>query len=151
MDLTQFKINALYLSSVDDDKFSDVDVATLKEMMEYAKARSKSKIPCPHEKIIFMWHKLMPEYPKIRSWEPGSVNYKNMSVRWGKIMSENKFEDEKSGLAYLMGAFKRVRESDYLSGRIEWMGVKKPKDLGWIIQPSKWQNFINGVYHNEKK
>lgn len=151
MDLMQFKLNAYNFSSMDDDKFSDVDVATLKEMFEYAKSRSKSKFPCPHEKIINMWHKLMPEHPKVRSWEPGSVNYKNLSVRWSKIMAENKFEDELHGLAYFAGAFKRIRESDYLSGRVEWMGVKKPKDLGWIIQPSKWQNFMNGVYHNEKK
>ena len=94
----------------------------------------KSKIsPCPHEKIIDMYHKLLPELQGVNKklWK-GSKRERDLSDRWKQNEEFRKGE-------FWDWFFKNVRTSSHHMGGSEG-GWKA--DLGWLV---KKENFIKMV------
>ena len=94
----------------------------------------ESKIPsCPHEKIIDLYHRVLPELQGVNKalWK-GSKRQKDLADRW----KQN--EEFRSG-EFWDWFFKNVRTSDHHMGGSE-RGWKA--DLGWLV---KKENFIKLV------
>ena len=94
----------------------------------------ESKIPpCPHEKIIDLYHRVLPELQGVNKalWK-GSKRQKDLADRW----KQN--EEFRSG-EFWDWFFKNVRTSDHHMGGNE-RGWKA--DLGWLV---KKENFIKLV------
>jgi len=94
----------------------------------------ESKIPlCPHEKIIDLYHKVLPELQGVNKalWK-GSKREKDLSARWKQNEEFRKGE-------FWDWFFKNVRTSNHHMGGSEG-GWKA--DLGWLI---KKDNFVKLV------
>ena len=102
-----------------------------------AKAPSKS-IDCPQEKIIALYHEILPELPRVKSWS--NTREKALRARW-------KESKQRQNLQWWQDFFQYISESDFLMGRTDT--TFRP-DLGWIVTASKFENILNGRYENKK-
>lgn len=90
---------------------------------------------CQHEKIIELYHEILPTMPAVRVWT--EVRKKKLAARWR--------EDEKrQDLDFWQRFFTYVSKSDFLCGRTE-----KPFncDLEWLVNASNFVKVIEGKYH----
>lgn len=92
---------------------------------------------CPHQKIIDLYHLLLPALPKIKSW-PESLQ-KILRTRW-------KEDSERQDLQWWEKYFKYVHDSDFLMGK----AGEFTADLEWIIRPKNMTKIINGRYHGSR-
>jgi len=90
---------------------------------------------CPHQEIINLYHEVLPEMAKIKSWPP--TLQKILRTRW-------KEEPDRKNLAWWRSYFEYVRESPFLmGGKTDFIA-----DLEWIIRPTNMTKIINGRYHS---
>lgn len=91
-------------------------------------------ILCPHQKIIDLYHQILPSLPHIQVWDETSK--KNLRTRW-------KEDPQRQCLEFWTEFFKYISASNFLMGRVkDWSA-----DLSWIIRPTNFAKIINGVYH----
>ena len=89
-----------------------------------ANAPAESKIPvCQHEKIIEIYHEVLPELPKVIPHLWGGVRKKNLNARWKEYP---KHQD----LDFWRWYFGLVRKSSFHMGDNDrgWQA-----DLGWLV------------------
>lgn len=93
--------------------------------------------PCPHEKIISLYHELLPELPRVREWNKTRRGY--LQARW----------KEHPDITYWAGLFKYVAKSDFLTGRVNGRDGKPPflATLEWITRPNNFAKIVEGNYH----
>lgn len=99
--------------------------------------------PCPHQKIIDLYHNILPELPSVRGWENKREDM--LRARW----QEN---PERQKLEWWDKFFKHVKESKFLLGKVKPRdGSKKPfkADLEWLIRPNNFPKVLEGKYHWE--
>ena len=90
--------------------------------------------PCPHEKIIGLYHQTLPELRRVKTWpEP---RRKLLAARWREAR-------ERQNLAWWEAFFATVRESPFLMGRNDrgWTA-----DLEWLISPRNLAKVFEGRY-----
>ena len=107
---------------------------TINQKPETKDTCQKSKIsPCPHEKIIDLYHKILPELQGVNKtlWK-GSKRERDLSDRWKQNEEFRKGE-------FWDWFFKNVKTSNHHMGGSEggWRA-----DLGWLV---KKENFIKLV------
>lgn len=102
----------------------------------------KSKKPdCPHQEIIDLYHKILPQCPQIRDWT--AARAAKLRARWN--------EDEKrQNLTYWKRFFEFIRECDFLVGKAHAKD-KRPfvADLEWIVNSSNFTKIREGKYAND--
>lgn len=86
-------------------------------------ASSPAKLPtCPVDKVIALYHEVLPELPSVRLKTSDRVN----AIRkvWGWLFTEPKLSDKQpraataeEALDWLRGYFGKARENDFLMGR----------------------------------
>ena len=102
-------------------------------------SKSSSKIPsCPHEKIIDLYHKILPSLPQIQVWNGASE--KNLRTRW-------KEDPQRQSLEFWEAFFEYIAKSEFLMGRVKDWSC----DLMWIVRPTNFAKIINGAYHKGAK
>ena len=93
---------------------------------------------CPHQKIIDLYHRILPSLNRIQIWNETSK--RNLKTRWRE-------DPERQSLDFWRNLFNYISESDFLMGRkTDWQG-----DLMWIVLPGNFAKIINGRYNNNKK
>jgi len=93
---------------------------------------------CPHEKIIQLYHDILPELPRIRVWDDPQRSH--LRTRWREDKS-------RQNLDWWNEFFYYIRESDFLMGnKKDWRA-----NLGWIVRRSNFNKILNGNYHNQKQ
>lgn len=103
---------------------------------------------CPHEKIIALYTKHLPELPQPRSWEGQRV--KDMRARWRWVLTAKDTstgkrwaEDEGQALRVFEAFFMLVAKSDFLTGRSgKWSGCH----LVWLMKAANFNKVFDGVY-----
>ena len=90
---------------------------------------------CPHRQIIDLYHEVLPELSKVRSW--GETRRSHLRARWNEDKGRQSLDWWKKFFGY-------IRKSDFLMGRTE-----KPfrVNLEWIVKRSNFDNIIEGKYN----
>lgn len=103
--------------------------------------------PCPYERIVALYHEILPELPKVatltskrRSW---------ITARWRSVCTSEHITTQAEGLELIKGYFELVRKSPFL------MGLKQPgkghsrtfkADLEWLMNESNFTKVVEGRY-----
>lgn len=123
---------------------SDTDTDTEKEkanafLSEPAAASSDRVPPCPHQDIIQLYHRVLPELPGIviSRW-PGSDGETQLRTRWR--------EDKRhQSLDFWEKFFQTIRTSKH------WMGENErhwKADLRWVLKRSNFDKVIHRMVDN---
>lgn len=105
--------------------------------------------PCPHEKILALYHEILPELPPARTW--GEVRQRLLRSRhretWERLRKQDKPHDPEALLGWWRKYFLRVKNSPFLVGR-EPDRHGKPffADLEWLVRPSNYAKVLDGKY-----
>jgi hypothetical protein len=91
---------------------------------------------CPHQKIIALYHEVLPMMPAVREWTP---------ARQTKLRTRWKEKADRQSLNWWAGFFAYVAESDFLCGR-----TAKPFtcNLEWLVSPANFAKVIEGNFEN---
>jgi len=92
---------------------------------------------CPHQQIIELYHKILPELPKIMEWTPQRQAF--LRARW-------KESKNRQNLAWWQLFFEKVKKSDFLMGRVKEFRA----DLEWLIRPKNFPKVLEGRYDNRQ-
>jgi hypothetical protein len=103
--------------------------------------RDPSADPCPHKKIIAMYHDHMPTCRRVRTWN--GQRPKLLAARWR----------EHPDLEWWQGFLQYCGESAFLTGRVQPRNGDAPfqADLEWLVRPANFQKINEGKYHRGKK
>ena len=102
---------------------------------------SASPPPCPHEQIIEIYERVLPELPGVAKWTPTRKGY--LQARWR--------EDKRhQSLEYWERFFNYVKESDFLCGRAKPKPGERPfrADLEWLITQGNFVKVLERKYEN---
>lgn len=102
---------------------------------------SKAVSICPHQKIIDLYHQLIPTGRRVKVWN--ATRSKKLVARWK--------EDKKwQTLDWWQRLFAYIAESDFLTGQTNTPGRPPFEvDLEWIISPTNLVKIIEGKYHRQ--
>lgn len=106
---------------------------------------------CPHQDVIRLFAKHLPELPQPRVWEGQRAS--NLKMRWRWILTAKKPNgalyaiSATEALAYLDRFFAHVATSDFLTGRNgKWDGCS----LAWLVKAENFAKVIEGQYDNRE-
>lgn len=104
--------------------------------------------PCPHEKLIGLYHELLPVCRKVASWN--ETRQALMRARWREHAKREGYKTEEQGLEAWRTFFAFVSKSAFLTGQSAGRNGQAPfvADLEWLIRPSNFVKVIEGKYHS---
>lgn len=92
--------------------------------------------PCPHRKIIDLYHSECPELPQVRVWNESSK--RDLKIRWRE-------DPDRQDLGWWRVFFRdKVAASDFLAGKVNDFQA----NLGWIVKSANFAKILNGQYQN---
>lgn len=96
--------------------------------------------PCPHQRLIELYHEILPMCPRVRVWHETRQGL--LRARWR----------DQPDLDYWRRFFGYVAQSDFLTGNSEPSKGRPPfvADLEWIIRPVNYSKIVEGRYHQDK-
>lgn len=100
-----------------------------------------AKPDCPHQKIIDLYHELLPASPEIREWTPSRAVH--LRTRWNESPG-------RQNLDWWRRFFGYIAKSEFLTGRAHSRD-RKPfcAPLDWICKAENFAKIIEGRYHEE--
>jgi uncharacterized protein YdaU (DUF1376 family) len=102
--------------------------------------------PCPHQKVIDLFHELLPELPKVIVWNKTREGL--LRARWKEAAAEKKWKSQEEGIEHFREFFGFVRKSKFLMGKTAVNGRRPFEcELEWLIRPNNWVKVIEGKYH----
>jgi hypothetical protein len=98
---------------------------------------------CPAEKLVELYHKQLPELPRIV--DMSSTRLKHLAARWRQVVAEEKMTRQE-GLNWWVKFFGMVKESPFLMGtnNQNWRA-----SLDWLIVQDNFLKVIERKYHRE--
>jgi uncharacterized protein YdaU (DUF1376 family) len=106
---------------------------------------------CPHEKLIALYHELLPTCTKVVEWN--AQRQALMRARWrekAKSTAKNwGYTTEQQGLACWRKFFGWCAASDFLTGNAPGRegGAPFVATLEWLIRPTNFAKVVEGNYH----
>lgn len=106
---------------------------------------------CPHEKIVELYHELMPANPRVLEWNETRRGY--LRARWREKAKPNGrtqgYATVEQGLAFWRRFFGYCAESKFLTGQADGKPGRPPfvADLEWLMRPTNFAKVIEGRYH----
>lgn len=96
--------------------------------------------PCPHQKIIDLYHETLPGCPRVREWTKTREAY--LRSRWRE-------SGERQQLDWWRKYFEYIGGSDFLTGKTNSNNGRPPfiVDLEWLIKPNNLAKVTEGRYH----
>lgn len=92
------------------------------------------KNDCPHEKIIDIYHEILPMLPRVRQWTP--KRQKHLKARW---VSSMEYQD----LEWWSRFFRYIADCPHLIGKNDRQWTA---NLEWICQESNFVKILEGNY-----
>jgi uncharacterized protein YdaU (DUF1376 family) len=112
----------------------------------YVNIEDVSLLDCPHEKVISLYHNILPELRQIEVWNETRKGY--LKQRWREVVKKHNLKTKEEGLEYFSEFFRFVRESNFLMGKIDRKDGKPfQADLEWILRPTNFAKIIERKYH----
>ena len=116
-----------------------------------APAADDAKVPpCPHQKLVDLWHEKVPSLARVRKVEAEGLATK-VRARWREVILGKDRENGQTGrrdpdlaLRFFENQFERVEGSDWLCGRTpksDWTA-----SYPWVMQRSKFYKLLGGDY-----
>lgn len=97
--------------------------------------------PCPHVRIIALYHEVLPELRQVREWN--ETRRRLLQRRWTEA-------PERQSADWWREFFGYVRKSRFLMGRTTGRdGRPFDCDLEWLIRPTNFAKVIEGKYEDE--
>ena len=102
---------------------------------------------CPHQEVVSLFHKVLPELPEVRIWNNTRQAY--LKARWREMALQEKWETKEQGLEWFEKFFNWLRHSKFLMGKVQPQRGNRPFEceLEWILKPMNWTKIIEGKYH----
>ena len=124
-----------------------LDVRSDADGPDAAAKKIKKTPPCPHQKVIELYHEALPTCPQVREWN--ETRQRTLQSRWRDKAASLTWQHEADGLDWFKRFFDFVRESDFLTGRADGRNGKPPfvADLEWLMKPSNFAKVVEGKYH----
>jgi uncharacterized protein YdaU (DUF1376 family) len=99
---------------------------------------STSKLTCPHQSIIDLYHAELPVCPRIKDWTPARQTH--LRARWNE-------DAERQDLDYWQRLFGYIATCDFLVGK---GGGTRPffAGLEWIVKSENFAKIREGKYEN---
>ena len=96
------------------------------------------KIKYPYQKIIDLYHEVLPELPRVEKLTPTRKSY----IR-------NLWNDDLNDLEYWKNFFTHIRKSDFLMGKTEPVNGRRPfrANFEWMIKPANYVKIYEDNYH----
>jgi len=127
------------------DKNQDQDSKRLHSLREYVVGDADNLAPvdsliCPHEKIIALYHEILPMCPRMLVWNRTRRKY--LKYRWDENLKHQTLE-------WWRNYFEHVKQFDFLIGKVDGKNGNPPflADLEWLIRASNFAKVIEGKYH----
>lgn len=96
--------------------------------------------PCPHDRIVALYHELLPELRQVREWN--DTRRKLLARRWAE-------STERQSLDWWREFFGYVRKSRFLMGQTTGRdGRPFDCDLEWLIRPTNFAKVVEGKYED---
>jgi uncharacterized protein YdaU (DUF1376 family) len=116
-------------------------------------ARSVAAVPaCPHEKLIALYHELLPMCPKVARWT--AARQQALRARWRDEAQSGRekhkgYRTEAEGLANWRKFFAYVAQSPFLTGQASGRDGNPPfvASLSWLTKAENFAKVIEGTYH----
>ena len=110
--------------------------------------------PCPHEEILQLFQKRLPEMPQPRSWD--GLRKKELACRWKWILEHKDIQSgeyvikdrgnlKRDGLEFFDAFFSFISKSDFLTGKD---GNGFNCSIGWIVNKNNFTKIYEGNYEN---
>lgn len=100
--------------------------------------KAKSRPSCPHQRIVDLYHEVLPELRQVRQWN--DTRRRLLARRWSE-------SPERQTLDWWREFFGYVRQSRFLMGQTTGRdGRPFDCDLEWLIRPSNFAKVIEGKY-----
>lgn len=94
--------------------------------------------PCPHVRIITLYHEILPELRQVREWN--ETRRRLLGRRWSE-------QPERQSVDWWREFFEYVSTSDFLMGRtIGSNGRPFDCDLEWLVRPTNFAKVLEGKY-----
>lgn len=105
---------------------------------------SSQKAPadtCPHQKIIDLYHEILPSARRIRDWTPS--RQAALRARWRE-------RAERRRLEWWSEFFGYISRCDFLMGKVHTQG-RRPFEvsLDWILKPENFVKIMEGAYEEK--
>lgn len=105
--------------------------------------------PCPHEKILALYHEILPELPQARTW--GNERQRLLRSRhretWERLRKKGEPHGPEALLDWWRKYFLRVKRSPFLVGReLDRQGKPFFADLEWLVRPGNYAKVIDGKF-----
>lgn len=145
---------AIVSPKVADVAHTDADADTGKASpAAQGKAATGSQPPdCPHQKLIDLYHELLPTCTRVIEWE--GERQALMRARWREQSVPNGkrpgYATEQAGLAFWRRYFVYVSTSEFLTGSATpRAGTDRPfvASLEWLVRPKNFAKVVEGNYH----
>jgi phage replication O-like protein O len=108
---------------------------------QYTKDKEKNilfpdtgNISCPHQKIIDLYHEILPQLPKVKFWT--EIRKRTLQSRWRE-------DKERQSLEWWKSYFGCVKASPFLLGEND---RQFRVDLEWLIAPRNMPKVLEGKY-----
>jgi len=115
---------------------ADTDTEALKDTVPTVQVEQSKIVHCPHEKIIDLYHQLLPMCPRVRVWTNTRRRY--LQARW----------KEYPDIGYFQTFFTKVSKSKFLTGKTNGSGERPPfvASLEWLIRPNNFAKVLEDRY-----
>lgn len=114
-------------------------------------AKPDHLMACPHQEIIKLYTKHLPELSAVRVWNGQRAD--NLKARWRWVLTAKKPSGERyatdaaGALSFFDRFFGYVAKSDFLTGRNDkWQGC----NLAWLVKAENFAKVIEGQYDNRE-
>jgi hypothetical protein len=110
-------------------------------------SRTKAVPPCPQQKIVALWVRMLPGLRPPRSW--GADRQRHLAARWRELFADEEFTDESSGLQWFEWFFGFIAKSPFLTGKVPGSNGKPPfmASLDWVVLPTNFAKIVDRNYH----
>jgi hypothetical protein len=107
---------------------------------------------CPHEKIIELFHEILPANPRVSEWTEARRSH--LRARWRdkarRVGEHPGYTTTEEGLVWWRDFFGYCATSAFLTGRKDPPPGKKVFTAGlpWLLQAEKFANVLEAKYHD---
>lgn len=104
---------------------------------------------CPQQKIIDLYHEVLPALPRVRIWNTAKRK-QMMAARWREMASDQEFQSEAEGLDFFRRFFEFVSHSPFLMGQSKNAdGRSWCADLEWLLKAENFTKVCERKYHRD--
>lgn len=91
--------------------------------------------PCPHQEIVDLYHRILPQSPRVVTWPKHLQGI--LKTRWREV-------PDRQSIDWWEKFFMYVSRSEFLTGKAKTSFVA---DMEWLVRPTNFAKILNGRYN----